>query len=56
MQAKEYYTGDEAIATPELFCASYPIEYDIITVWGDMDRWLLFLLTVDGNSGEPGPF
>jgi actin-related protein len=37
-QAKEYYTGDEAIAIRGVLKLNYPIEHGIITSWDDMEK------------------
>jgi actin-related protein len=37
-QAKEYYTGDEAIAIRGVLRLNYPIEHGIITSWDDMEK------------------
>merc|ERR1719326_1666623 len=37
-QAKEYYTGDEAIAIRGVLSLNYPIEHGIITSWDDMEK------------------
>jgi actin-related protein len=37
-QAKEYYTGDEAIAIRGVLSLNYPIEHGIVTSWDDMEK------------------
>merc|ERR550525_865133 len=37
-QAKEYYTGDEAIAIRGVLRLNHPIEHGIITSWDDMEK------------------
>jgi actin len=37
-QAKEHYTGDEAIAIRGVLKLNYPIEHGIITSWDDMEK------------------
>jgi len=37
-QAKEHYTGDEAIAIRGVLRLNYPIEHGIITSWDDMEK------------------
>jgi actin len=36
--AKEYYTGDEAIAIRGVLSLNYPIEHGIVTSWDDMEK------------------
>merc|ERR1711997_508349 len=36
--AKEYYTGDEAIAIRGVLSLNYPIEHSIVTSWDDMEK------------------
>jgi actin-related protein len=37
-QAKEHYTGDEAIAIRGVLSLNYPIEHGIVTSWDDMEK------------------